>query len=75
MVDESVFLFMDRTRGGATRPPSDDPSNSPPATAEQDELLTPQCILSELVATIGERWSTWDAAREEAGVALHGLHG
>lgn len=34
--------------------------------------LTPQLILSELVATISERWSVWDSAREEARVALRG---
>lgn len=65
-----ISTVMDGMGGGATRTQSDDPSNSP-AIAEQGESLPPQLILSELVATIGERWSVWDAAREEARVALH----
>lgn len=60
---------MDVLGGDTTRPRNDYPSNSP-AAAEQSKLLAPQLILSELVATIGERWSVWDAAREEAQVAL-----
>jgi hypothetical protein len=62
---------MDGVGGGATRTPSDGPSANSPAAAEQDELRAHPLILSELVATIGERWSAWDAAREEARVALH----
>ena len=60
---------MDVLGGDPTRPPNDYPSNSLAAT-EQSKLLAPQLVLSELVATIGERWSVWDAAREEAQVAL-----
>lgn len=57
---------MDRLEEpSTTRPPTDEVSS--PAS-DAIAALPSELVLSALVATIGERWTTWDAAREEAQV-------